>query len=287
MKKRYIGCIAKRSRSQMTRQKCIMVMAKKQKKSFLSLFVAISVVLFLCFIISISINIPISTVSAYTKINASTKTDLSTSGGDLTVLRLKPAYDVKTPDLWFEAEGEATTVINASSSASIQQNYAALATKKGQKVIAGGAVTCFYSATNVKEIKTNLSSEVSVKRGMNVVRTSVSGTSLASPGRTDADYEFSLSGSHRVTTDAAPVITESKPDADAFKIITSFENYTRQMDFPADITEVIKVTSNMEDGVLSYGYDYASIVKANDITCTSSMSYRKGGVGEEEVKDGG
>ncbi len=256
-------------------------MIKNRKKSFFSLSVAIAIVLFLC--LSISISIPISTVSAYTKIQASTKTGLSTSDdGGLVVLRLKPTYEVKTPDLWFEAKGEATTVINHSGSASIQENYAALATKKGSKVIAGGAVTIFYSATNVREIKTNLSSEVSVKRGKNVVRTSVSGISLASPGpQTDADYELSLSGSHQVTTDAAPVRTESSPDTGGFKIITSFEKYTGQMDFPADIvTEVINLNSNIEDGVLNYGYNYLSKVKANDITCLSSMIYRKGGGGE-------
>ena len=257
-------------------------MIRNKKKSIFSLFAVITIVLFLCLSISISINIPISIVSASTKIHASTKTSLSTSGGDLVVLRLKPAYEVKTRDLWFVAKGEATTVINSSGSASIEQNYAALATKKGQKVTAGGAVTIFYSATNVKEIKTNLSSEVSVKRGKNVVRTSVSGTSLASPGpQTDANYVLSLSGTHKVTTDAAPVITESDLDyTDEFENIRiSFEAFPRQMDPPADVvTELLNVNYKIEDGVLSgYGYDYFSIVEANDITCTSSMNYRRGG----------
>ena len=260
-------------------------MIRNRKKSIFSLIAAIAMVLLLCLSISISINIPISIVSASTKIHASTKTSLSTSGGDLVVLRLKPAYDVKTRDLWFEAEGEATTVINSSGSTSIEQNYAALATKRGPKVTAGGAVSIFYSATNVKEIKTNLSSEVSVKRGKNVVRTSVSGTSLASPGpQTDADYEFSLSGSHKVTTDAAPIRTESGSNyTEEFeKIRISFEAFPRQMDPPADIvTEVLRLNYNIEDGVLNgYGYGYASKIEANDITCTSSMFYRKGGGGE-------
>ena len=250
-----------------------------RKKSFFSLIAAISIVLIL------SLSIPISTVSAYTEIYASTKTGLSSSGGDLTVLRLKPAYEVKTRDLTFEAKGLATTVINHSGSVRINENYAAMGVKNGPKVIAAGSVTCFYSATNVREVKMNLSSEVSVKRGENIVRTSVSGTSLASPGpQTDANYELSLSGSHEVTTDAAPVITELNSDyTDEFdKIRISFEAFPRQMDPPADVvTELLNVNYKIEDGVLSgYGYDYFSIVEANDITCTSSMNYRKGGGGE-------
>lgn len=246
-----------------------------RKESFFSLIAAISIVLILSF------SIPISTVSAYTEIHASTKTGLSSSGGDLVVLRLKPAYEVKTRDLTFEAKGVATTVINHSGSVTINENYAALAIKNGQKVIAGGSVTCFYSATNVREIKMNLSSEVRVTRGANIVRTSVSGTSLASPGpQTDANYVLSLSGSHKVTTDAAPVITESGSDyTEEFENIRiSFEAFPRQMDPPADVvTELLNVNYKIEDGVLSgYGYDYFSIVEANDITCTSSMKYRRG-----------
>lgn len=247
-----------------------------EKKSFLSLIAAISIVLILC------LSIPISTVSAYTKIHASTQTGLASSGGDLTVLRLKPAYEVKTRDLTFEAKGVATTVINHSGSVTIIENYAALATKKGSKVLAGGSITCFYSATNVREIRINLSSNVRVTRGENIVRTSVSGTSLASPGpQTDANYVLSLSGSHKVTTDAAPVGTESGSDyTEEFENIRiSFEAFPRQMDPPADVvTELLNVNYKIEDGVLSgYGYDYFSIVEANDITCTSSMNYRKGG----------
>lgn len=246
-----------------------------RKESFLSLIAAISIVLIL------SLSIPISTVSAYTEIYASTETGLSSSGGDLTVLRLKPAYEVKTRDLTFEAKGVATTVINSSGSVTINENYAALAIKNGPKVIAGGSVTCFYSATNVREITINLSSEISVTRGANIVRTSVSGTSLASPGpQTDANYELSLSGSHKVTTDAAPVITESNSDyTEEFENIRiSFEAFPRQMDPPADVvTELLNVNYKIEDGVLSgYGYDFFSTVEANDITCTSSMIYRRG-----------
>ena len=222
---------------------------------------------------------------ADTEIVASTKTNLSTSGGDLVVLRLIPKYEVKTPDLCFIANGEATTVINHSGSVQIEENYAALASKKGSKVTAGGMVTSTYSATNVKEIKTNLSSEVVVKKGKNVLHTYVSGISLAYPGPNlgqglgleQADYELGLSGSHSVETTA--IGADLSADAEFQRIRMSFEAYPRQMDPPVDVvTETINVNYKMEDDVLSsIGFDFSNVIEANDITCTSSMIYMRGG----------
>jgi hypothetical protein len=216
---------------------------------------------------------------ADTEIEASTKTNITTSGGDIVVLRLIiPKYEVKTPDLCFIANGEATTVINHSGSAQIEENYVATAVKKGPNVVAGGMVTSTYSATNVKEIKTNISSEVEVKKGKNVLHTYVSGISLAYPGPcSQADYELGLYGSHQVKTDA--IFRGIISDAEFQKIRMSFEAYPRQMDPPADVvTETINVNYNMEEGVISsIGFDFLNKIEANDITCTSSMIYMRGG----------
>ena len=214
--------------------------------------------------------------SADTEIKASTSTNLSASGAGTTILRLIPIYEVKPPDLWFEANAEATTVINNSGSATIKEGYAAMASTNGPTVVAGGAVTSFYSATNVREIKVNLSSEVEVKRGKNVLHTYVSGISLASP---DADYELGLSGSHEVTTDAVAGGVDFDVEEQLKRLRFSFEAYPRVMDPVADVVnETIGVNYNIgRESVKSYGFDFSSEIEANDITCTSSMSYKKGG----------
>lgn len=222
---------------------------------------------------------------ADTEIVVFTKANLSTSGGDIVILRLIPKCEVKTRDLCFIAKGEATTVINHSGSASIEQNYATLAVKKGPNVIAGGAMKSTYSATNVNEIKTNISSEVVVKKGKNVLHTYVSGISLAYPGPNlgqelgleQADYELGLSGSHSVKTTA--IGADLSADAEFQRIKMSFEAYPRQMDPPVDVvTETINVNYKMEDDVLSsIGFDFSNVIEANDITCTSRMIYMRGG----------
>nr|QNO54492.1 hypothetical protein ILIMKHIM_00021 [Methanosarcinales archaeon ANME-1 ERB7] len=142
---------------------------------------------------------------AYTEIIASTETELSTPGADCVILELIPKYEVVTPNLCFEANGKATTVIYNSRSASIDESYATFAVKNGPYVTNGGAMTSTYSATNANEIKTNLGSEIEVKKGENAFHTSVSGISLAFPGPCldqEQDYELGLSGSHQVMTDA-------------------------------------------------------------------------------------
>ena len=224
-------------------------------------------------------------VLADTEISASTKTNLSTSGGDIVVLRLIPIHEVKTRDLSFIAKGEATTVIKHTGSAWIENNYASMASKKGSEVTAGGAVTSFYSATNVEEIKTTISSEVGVKRGKNVLHTYASGISLAYPGPDlgqglgleQADYELGLFGSHSVETTA--VGSDLSEDEEFQRIRMSFETYPRQMDPPADVvTEEIKLNFNMVDGVVNnIGFDFLNEIEANNITCTSGMIYMRGG----------
>jgi len=219
-------------------------------------------------------------VWAGTEIVAFTKTELSTYGGDIVILKLIPMYEVEAPYLSFEATGEVTTVINNSGSASIEESYVTFAATNGPNVIAGGMVTSTYSATNVYEIKTNLSSEISVKKGKNALYTSVSGISLAYPGPClgqEQDYELGLFGSHQVKTDA--IFTGMISDAKFQKLKLSFELYPIEMDPPADfVNEEISLKFQTIDGVLNgYGFDFSNEIEANDITCTSSMTYKKGG----------
>ena len=202
-------------------------------------------------------------VLAGTEIVAFTKTELYTSGGGPVILKLIPMYEVEAPYLCFEANGEVTTVINNSGSASIE-----------------GMVTSTYSATNVTEIKTNLSSEIGVKKGKNALYTSVSGISLAYPGPCldqEQDYELGLFGSHQVKTDA--IFTGMISDAKFQKLKLSFELYPIEMDPPADfVNEEISLKFQTIDGVLTgYGFDFSNVIEANDITCTSSMTHIKGG----------
>jgi hypothetical protein len=222
-------------------------------------------------------------VLAGTEIVAFTKTELSTSGGDIVILKLIPMYEVEAPYLCFEANGEVTTVINNSGSASIEESYVTFAATNGPNVIAGGMVTSTYSATNVTEIQTNLSSEIGVKKGKNALYTSVSGISLAYPGpdlgqeQGQADYELGLFGSHQVKTDA--IFTGIISDAKFQKLKLSFELYPIEMDPPADfVNEEISLKFQTIDGVLNgYGFDFSNEIEANDITCTSSMTHIKGG----------
>lgn len=219
-------------------------------------------------------------VLAGTEIVAFTKTELSTYEGDIVILKLIPMYEVEAPYLCFEANGEVTTVINNSGSASIEESYVTFAATNGPNVVAGGMVTSTYSATNVTEIKTTLSSEISVKKGKNALHTSVSGISLAYPGPCldqEQDYELGLFGSHQVKTDA--IFTGTISDAEFQKIKISFELYPIEMDPPADlVNEEISLKYQMIDGVLSgYGFDFSNEIEANDITCTSSMTYIQGG----------
>ena len=241
-----------------------------------------SIFLLIVIIPFLSLSIPISVVCAYTEIVASTNTELYVSDTNTTVLRLIPTYKVETSDLTFEANAKITTVINNNGSASIEEKYAAWAVKSGPRTISGAVVSNSYSATNVTEIKTNMSTETVVKKGKYVVRTSVSGISLASPGpnQTDADYELTLSGSHVVKTTGVAAGRGSTTDDEFERIRISFETCPREMDPPAEVKEEIKVSYNYVGGELDiYGYDYSNEVKANDITCTSSMIYMKGGGG--------
>lgn len=224
----------------------------------------------------ISISIPI--VIAGTSIVASTDSELSISGVCTKVLRLLPEYEVTTPDLTFEAGAKVTTVVNNSGSAVIAAKYVAWGGRNGATVNAGGIVSSTFSATNVMAVTSNLSSEVSVKRGKNVVHTSVSGISLANIGPEQTDYEFGLSGSHMVRTNAVAPGVGSSANDEFERIRISFEAYPTETDIPADITQSTNLLYNIEDGVLKgYGFDYFNEAVANDITCSSSMNYRKGG----------
>jgi hypothetical protein len=217
-----------------------------------------------------------SITNAETKIKASTSTDLAASGANTTILRLIPRYEIKTPDLWFEAAAEATTVINNSGSAAIRENFATLAHKRGPYVAAGGVVTSVYSATNVRAITTNLSMEIEIRRGRKVFHSYLSGISLAAAGD---DYALGLSGTHEVTTDAVADGVDFDVEDEFKRLRISFESYPREMDAVADVVnETISVNYNLDGLALkSVGFDFLSEVKANDITCTSDMSYRKGG----------
>ena len=223
----------------------------------------------------ISINIPIAT--AGTSVVASTDTKLSIYSLDTKILRLVPKYVVTTPDLTFEAGAKATTVISNSGPATIVEKYVAWAERNGPTVSSGGMVSNAFSATNAKEVKTNMSCETEVKNGKNVVHTSVSGISIANiDPEGQADYVFGLSGSHVVKTNAVYPGIGSSSEFERIRI--SFEACPIESDIPFDINQGTDLVYNIENGVLKgYGFDYFSEVNANDITCTSSMSYKKGG----------
>jgi hypothetical protein len=238
----------------------------------------VSTLMMSIFILSLSFGISIPIVIAGTSIVASTDSKLSISGVGTKVLRLLPEYKVTTPDLTFEAGAKATTVVNNSGPAVIAQKYVAWGERNGATVSAGGIVSNTFSATNVMAVTSNLSSEVSVKRGKNVVHTSVSGISLANIGPEQSDYEFGLSGSHMVRTNAVAPGVGSSANGEFERIRISFEAYPTETDIPADITQSTNLLYNIENGVLSgYGFDYFNEAVANDITCSSSMNYRKGG----------
>ncbi len=187
-------------------------------------------------------------------------------------------YKVTTPDLTFEAGAKATTVVNNSGPAMIEQEYIAWGGSNGPTVSAGGRVSTTFSATNVMAVTSNMSSEVSVKRGKNVVHTSVSGISLANVGPEQSNCEFGLSGSHMVRTNAVAPGVGSSANGEFERIRISFEAYPTETDIPADITQSTNLLYNIEDGVLNgYGFDYFNEAVANDITCSSSMNYRKEG----------
>ena len=230
------------------------------------------------FILSLSFGISIPIVIAGTSIVASTDSKLSISSVCTKVLRLLPEYEVTTPDLTFEAGAKATTVVNNSGPAVIAAKYVAWGERNGPTVSAGGIVSTTFSATNVMAVTSSLSSEVSVKRGKNVVHTYVSGISLANIGPEQSDYEFGLSGSHVVRTNAVAPGVGSSANGEFERIRISFEAYPTETDIPADITQSTNLFYNIEDGVLNgYGFDYFNEAVANDITCSSSMNYRKGG----------
>ena len=230
-------------------------------------------------VLSLSFGISIPIVTAGTSVVASTDTKLSIYSLDTKVLRLVPKYEVTTPDLTFEAGAKATTVVNNSGPATIEQKYVAWAERNGLTVSGGGMVSNAFSATNVKEVKSNMSCETEVKNGKNVVHTSVSGISLANiDPEGQGDYEFGLSGSHVVKTNAIYPGIGSSANEEFERIRISFEAYPIESDIPADINQSTNLVYNIENGVLNgYGFDYFSEVNANDITCTSSMSYKKGG----------
>jgi hypothetical protein len=239
----------------------------------------VSLLMMSIFILSLSFGISIPVVLAGTSVVASTDTALSISGVGTKVLRLLPEYEVTTPELTFEAGAKATTVVNNRGYALIVAKYVAWGERNGPTVSAGGIVSNAFSATNVMTVTSNMSSEVSVKRGKNVVHTSVSGISLANIDQEQqSDYEFGLSGSHLVQTNAVAPGVGSSADEEFERIRVLFEAYPTETEIPADITKSTNLLYNIENGVLNgYGYDYFSIVKANDITCTSSMNYRRGG----------
>lgn len=240
----------------------------------------VSILMASIFILSLSFGIGIPVVLAGTSVVASTDSKLSISGVGTKVSRLLPEYEVTTPDLTFEAGAKATTVINNSGPAVIAEKYIVLGEMNGPKVSAGGRVSNAFSATNVMTVTSNLSSEVAVKGGgKNVVHTSVSGISLANiDPEQQSDYEFGLSGSHIVQTNAVAPGVGSSADEEFERIRVLFEAYPTDSDIPADITQSTNLLYNIENGVLNgYGYDYFSIVTANEITCTSSMIYRRGG----------
>jgi hypothetical protein len=209
------------------------------KKKFLSILMMSIIVLSLSF--GISISIPI--VFAGTSVVASTYAKLSISTAEDKVLRLIPKYVVNTPDLGFEAGAKATTVVNNTGPASIEQKYVAWGERNGP------------------------------------VHTSVSGIGLANiDPEGQADYEFGLSGSHVVKTNAVYPGIGSSANEEFERIRISFEACPIESDIPFDINQGTDLVYNIENGVLKgYGFDYFSEVNANDITCTSSMSYKKGG----------
>jgi hypothetical protein len=238
----------------------------------------LSILMMSIFILSLSFGISIPIVIAGTSIVASTDSELSISSVCTKVLRLLPEYKVTTPDLTFEAGAKATTVINNSGSAVLAAKYVAWGGSNGPTVSAGGMVSNAFSATNVMAVTSNMSSEVSVKRGKNVVHTYVSGISLANIGPEQTEYEFGLSGSHMVRTNAVAPGVGSSANDEFERIRIAFEAYPTETDIPADITQSTNLRYNIEDGVLKgYGFDYFNEAVANDITCSSSMNYRKGG----------
>ena len=239
----------------------------------------LSILMLSIIVLSLSSGISIPIVTAGTSVVASTYTKLSISTAEDKVLRLIPKYVVNTPDLGFEANAKATTVVNNSGPATIEQKYVAWGERNGPKVSAGGMVSNAFSATNVKEVKSNMSCETEVKKGKNVVHTSVFGISLANiDPEGQGDYVFGLSGSHVVKTNAGAPGVGSTANEEFERIRISFEACPIESDIPFDINQGTDLVYNIENGVLKgYGFDYFSEVNANDITCTSSMSYKKGG----------
>jgi hypothetical protein len=238
----------------------------------------VSILMMSMFILSLSFGIGIPVITAGTSVVASTDSKLSTSGVCTKVLRLLPEYEVTTPALGFKASAKATTVINNSGPATIVEKYVAWGEMNGPMVSAGGRVSNAFSATDVTTVTSNLSSEVEVKGEKNLVHISVSGISLANIDHGQSDYEFGLSGSHVLKTNAMYPGIGSSANEEFERIRIAFEAYPTESDIPADITQSTNLLYNIEDGVLnSYGYDYFSIVEANDITCTSSMNYIRGG----------
>ncbi|RJS70101.1 hypothetical protein CW713_01490 [Methanophagales archaeon] len=232
-------------------------------------------------ILSLTFGAGIPITIAGTSVVASTETKLSTVNNDSAILRLLPKYEVTTPDLGFEASAKATTVINNSGPVTIVEEYVAWGERNGPAVSAGGMVSNSFSATNVEEAKTNMSCETEVKKGKGIVHTSVLGISLANiDPEGQAEYELGLSGSHMVKTNAVYPGIGSSANEEFEKIRISFEAYPTETNIPADINQSTNLVYNIENGVLNgYGFDYFSEVAANDITCTSSMSYRKVGGG--------
>jgi hypothetical protein len=277
------------------------------EKKFLSILMTSIIILSLSFGISIPI------VLAGTSVVTSTDAKLFISNADAKVLRLLPNYVVNTSDLSFEASAKATTEVNNNGPATIEQKYVAWGERNGPTVSAGGVISNAFSATNAKEVKSNMScetvvkngknvmytsgggsvsnafsatnvteansnpsTEVVLKKGWNVVRTLVSGISLANIDQEQSDYEFWLSGSHVVKTNALPPGSGSFNEFEKIRI--SFEACPTETDIPADITQSTNLGYNIEDGVLNgYGFDYFNEAVANDITCSSSMNYRKEG----------
>jgi hypothetical protein len=250
-----------------------------RKNKFLSILMMSIIALSLSFGFSISIPVVIAGTSVVA--STYTKLSISISESEDKVLRLIPKYEVYTPDLGFGANAKATTVVNNSGPATIEQKYVAWAERNGPKVNGGGAVSNAFSATNAKKVESNMSCETEVKKGKNVVHTSVSGISLANIDPVEdeqADYVFGLSGSHITKTDALYPGVGSNAIEEFERIRISFEAYPFESNIPADINQHTNLVYNIEDGVLNgYGFDYFSEVAANDITCIASMSYKKVG----------
>jgi hypothetical protein len=146
-------------------------------------------------------------------------------------------------------------------------------------VRAGGMISNACSASSATKVTSNLSSEVEVKGGANVVHTSVAGMALANILKEQVEYELGLSGAHLVQTNSVAPGVGTHPEFEKIKI--TFEAFPTESEIPADINQTVNVVYNIEDGTLKgYGYDFFNEVTANDITCTSSMSYKKVGGGD-------